>query len=147
MSSTAATCNVVLLRSVSWRDSPTLKDHWTLAQRCFFVEWRTVESQGFCRRYVEHTRSCLHHACSRDVPQFLASLTVRLTFFRSADRVPSRAGHTDTRTYEARGVEAPGQRTARGRLQRRVRRRIIAPMSISWKDSCLLERPTMTARA
>src|SRR5437764_9886706 len=30
--------------------------------------------------------------------------------------VPSRAGQTDTRIYEARGAEAPDQRTARGRL-------------------------------
>src|SRR6266496_3109464 len=49
-----------------------------------------------------------------------SALLVRLTFFRSADRVPSRADHADTRTYEARGAEAPRQRTARGRLQRRV---------------------------
>ena len=30
--------------------------------------------------------------------------------------VPSRAGQADTRIYKARGAEAPGQRTARGRL-------------------------------
>src|SRR5437588_8176475 len=30
--------------------------------------------------------------------------------------VPSRAGQTDTQIYEGRGAEAPGQRTARGRL-------------------------------
>ena len=30
--------------------------------------------------------------------------------------VPSRAGQTDTRICEARGAEAPDQRTARGRL-------------------------------
>jgi len=30
--------------------------------------------------------------------------------------VPSPAGQTDTRIYEARGAEAPDQRTARGRL-------------------------------
>ena len=30
--------------------------------------------------------------------------------------VPSRAGQTDTRIHEARGAEAPDQRTARGRL-------------------------------
>src|SRR5204862_6488339 len=43
-----------------------------------------------------------------------------LTFFRSADRVPPRADQTATRTCEGRGAEAPGQRTARGRLLRRV---------------------------
>src|SRR5438105_418500 len=30
--------------------------------------------------------------------------------------VPPRAGQTDTPIYEARGADAPGQRTARGRL-------------------------------
>src|ERR1051325_11476925 len=40
---------------------------------------------------------------------------VRLTFLSSADRVPSHASGTDTRTDEARGAEAPRQRTARGR--------------------------------
>src|SRR5256885_1457165 len=35
-------------------------------------------------------------------------------------RVPSGAGRTDRLVYEARGAEAPGQRTARGRLLRRV---------------------------
>src|SRR5256885_307425 len=39
-------------------------------------------------------------------------------------RVPPRADQTDTRINEARGAEAPGQRTARGRLLRRVRRPI-----------------------
>src|SRR6266496_4317116 len=51
-----------------------------------------------------------------------SALLVRLTFFRSADRVPSRADNSDTRTYEARGAEAPRQRTARGRLLRGVGR-------------------------
>jgi len=38
---------------------------------------------------------------------------------------PSCADQTDTRTYEARGAEAPGHRTAASRLLRRVRRRAI----------------------
>jgi hypothetical protein len=53
----------------------------------------------------------------------LPSKRVHPTFFCSADRVPSRAGRTDTRTCEARGAEAPRQRTARGRLLQRVRPR------------------------
>jgi hypothetical protein len=45
---------------------------------------------------------------------------VRPSDVSSAGRVPSRADQTDTRIYEPRGAEAPGQRTARGRLLRRV---------------------------
>src|SRR3954452_7488511 len=41
--------------------------------------------------------------------------------------VPSRADQTDNQTYEARGASAPGQRTARGRLLRRVRLCLLEP--------------------
>src|SRR5438132_8584265 len=43
-----------------------------------------------------------------------------LTVLSSADRVPPRAGRADARTHEAQAAEAAGQRTARGRLLRRV---------------------------
>ena len=59
--------------------------------------------------------------------------SVRLTFFCSAGRVPSHAGQTDTQTCDARGAEAPRQRTARGRLlqgvvPRPLQRQSLAPV-------------------
>src|SRR5439155_10551941 len=53
------------------------------------------------------------------------------TFFCSAGRVPSRAGQTDTRLCEARGAEAPRQRTARGRLLQRVVPRSLQRQSLA----------------
>lgn len=41
---------------------------------------------------------------------------IRPMFFYSAGRAPPRSDRVDTRTREARGAEAPNQRTARGRL-------------------------------
>ncbi len=46
---------------------------------------------------------------------------VWLTFFRSADRGLHMPAGLTPRTHEARGAEAPRQRTAAGRLLRRVR--------------------------
>jgi len=42
--------------------------------------------------------------------------TYRPNVLSLSRHVPSPAGQTDTRIYEARGAEAPDQRTARGRL-------------------------------
>src|SRR5438132_7574857 len=51
---------------------------------------------------------------------YLPLACVRPTVLSSADRVPPRAGRADARTHEAQAAEAAGQRTARGRLLRRV---------------------------
>src|SRR5437763_16347599 len=47
--------------------------------------------------------------------------------------VPSRASQTDTRIYEARGAEAPGQRTAASRLLRRVSWGGCSETGLFWK--------------
>src|ERR1051325_2704685 len=52
----------------------------------------------------------------------LRQMRFGLTALPLSRRVPSGAGGTDPGTYRARGAEAPGQRTARGRLLRRVSR-------------------------
>src|ERR1041385_543415 len=67
-----------------------------------------------------HERRVAEHAIPYPFAEDQLVIPARLTFFRSAARPPSRADHGDTRTYEARGASAPGQRTAASRLLRRV---------------------------
>src|SRR5262249_7074220 len=71
---------------------------------------------------ARHFGSAYSGGCVREPTCLRARTLGRHNVLSLSRSRPSRADHADTRTYEARGAEAPGQRTAASRLLRRVSR-------------------------
>jgi len=90
--------------------------------------WRHVQVAGrvtVCRtralkRFTRRGSSCGIWVRMQRALFALHGLSVRPTFLSLSRSRPSRAEQTARRTHEARGAEAPGQRTAASRLLRRV---------------------------